>query len=178
MSDRLVRAPRLAASPKEARSAARKPRSVAQVSERSAPIKLGPLANLAGYLIRQAQLWVFQDFNETLAPLDIRPVQYSILTLISENPGLSQMALSRVLGIVRSGLVPLLDNLQNRGLIKRAAVVADRRSYALHLTAEGDALLGRANASVQEHEERLRQKVGPRAHQQLLKLLEVFGGRS
>lgn len=144
------------------------------VSERSAPINLGPLASLAGYLIRQAQLWVFQDFNETLAPLNIRPVQYSILTLISENPGLSQMALSRVLGIVRSGMVPLLDGLQNRGLLNRVAVVSDRRSYALHLTTDGDALLGRANALVQEHEERLRQKVGPRGHLQLLKLLAVF----
>ena len=139
---------------------------------------MGPLAGLAGYLIRQAQLWVFEDFNRTLAPLEIRPVQYSILTLIKENPGLSQMALSRVLGIVRSGLVPLLDNLETRGLLERAAAISDRRSHALHLTADGDALLGRANALVGEHEERLRQKVGPAGHKQLLKVLEVFARRS
>lgn len=144
-------------------------------NEPGAPISLAPLNRLAGYLIRQAQLWVFQDFNETLAPLDVRPVQFSILTLIGENPGLSQMALSRVLGIVRSGLVPLLDSLEGRGLLKRSASTTDRRSHALYLTADGRTLLVRANALVGEHEERLRQKVGPSGHKQLLKVLEVFG---
>jgi DNA-binding MarR family transcriptional regulator len=175
VSDQLLRAPRRAAASKKTRTTGGKRRSVAQVSELNAPVSLAPLTSLAGYLIRQAQLWVFQDFNETLAPLDMRPVQYSILALVSENPGLSQMALSRVLGIVRSGMVPLLDSLENRGLLKRAASVSDRRSHALHLTAAGDALLVRANALVQEHEVRLKQKVGARGHKQLLEILAVFG---
>jgi len=175
VSDQTLRAPRRAPRPKKARSADRKRRSAVHANGLTAPVSLAPLNGLAGYLIRQAQLWVFQDFNETLAPLDVRPVQFSILTLISENPGLSQMALSRVLGIVRSGLVPLLDSLESRGLLKRAASITDRRSHALHLTTEGKALLVRANALVQEHEERLRQKVGPSGHKQLLKVLEVFG---
>ena len=128
-------------------------------------------------MIRQAQLWVFQDFNETLAPLDIRPVQYSILSVIRENPGLSQMALSQVLGIVRSGVVPMLDGLESRKLLKRAASASDRRSHALHLTAEGNLLLNRADALVQQHENRLIEKVGPRGHKQLLEVLKVFGKR-
>jgi DNA-binding MarR family transcriptional regulator len=112
-----------------------------------------------------------------LAPLDLRPVQYSVLTVVRENPGLSQMALSQVLGIVRSGVVPLLDNLESRGLLKRTAHASDRRSYALRLTAEGSALLERADALVQEHENRLIQKVGPRGHKQLIETLKVFGTR-
>ena len=52
-----------------------------------AAVNLKGLTGLAGYLIRQAQLWVFQDFNVTLAPLDLRPVQYSILTIIRERGG-------------------------------------------------------------------------------------------
>jgi DNA-binding MarR family transcriptional regulator len=65
-------------------------------------------------MIRQALLWVFQNFDETLAPIDIRPVQYSILTAIKEKPGVSQMALSQMLGIVRSGVVPLPNELESR----------------------------------------------------------------
>lgn len=141
------------------------------------PVSLERLNSLAGYLIRQAQLWVFQDFNETLAPLDIRPVQYSILTVIRENPGLSQMALSQVLGIVRSGVVPLLDDLESRRLLKRAASASDRRSHALHLTTEGTVFLNRADALVQQHENRLIQRVGPRGHKQLVEILKVFGER-
>jgi DNA-binding MarR family transcriptional regulator len=136
---------------------------------------LKALTGLAGYLIRQAQLWVFQDFNATLAPLELRPVQYSILIIIRDNPGLSQMALSQVLGIVRSGLVPLLDGLELKGLLERMASASDRRSHALHLTEGGRLLLVEADALVREHEKRLIKKVGPAGHKQLLQILGVFG---
>ena len=175
--DQTLRAPRSASPAKKAQTAKKARRSQPLPIEASHPVSLKRLKSLAGYLIRQAQLWVFQDFNETLAPLDIRPVQYSILTVIKENPGLSQMALSQVLGIVRSGVVPLLDGLESRGLLKRTAHASDRRSHALRLTAEGSALLDRADALVQQHEDRLIQKVGPRGHKQLIEILKVFGKR-
>ena len=142
--------------------------------KRRRPVSLDGLTSLAGYLIRQAQLWVFQDFNDTLAPLDIRPAQYSMLVVIRDNPGLSQMALSEVLGISRSGIIPPLDELESRGLLDRTSA-SDRRTNALHLTAAGEALLARADGLVQQQEKRLMEKVGPRGHQQLLKILEVFG---
>lgn len=142
--------------------------------EQRPPISLDGLTSLAGYLIRQAQLWVFEDFNGTLAPLDIRPAQYSILVVVRDNPGLSQMALSEVLGISRSGIIPPLDELQSRGLLERLPT-SDRRTHALHLTAAGTALLALADSLVQQHERRLMDKVGSRGHQQLLQVLEVFG---
>lgn len=175
VSDQILRARRAAPSHGKTRAAERKRQQVRQETEASPPVRLGRLSGLAGYLIRQAQLWVFRDFNETLTPLDIRPVQYGILTVVRENPGLSQMALSRVLGIVRSGVVPLLDGLESRGLLKRIAHASDRRSHALHLTADGNALVKRADALVQQHEKRLVQKVGPRGHKQLIEILMVFG---
>jgi DNA-binding MarR family transcriptional regulator len=175
--DQTLRARRSALPAKNAPNAGKARRLLPSQKEASHSVSLKRLKSLAGYLIRQAQLWVFQDFNETLAPLDIRPVQYSILTVIRENPGLSQMALSQVLGIVRSGVVPLLDGLESRGLLKRTSHASDRRSHALRLTAEGGALLERADALVQQHEKRLIQKVGSRGHKQLIEILKVFGKR-
>ena len=140
-------------------------------------INLNRLTGLAGYLIRRAQLWVFHDFIETLAPLDIHPAQYSALTVICENPGLSQMRLAHALGILRSGMVPLLDSLEERGLVVRVPSATDRRTHALQLTEQGKALLTRAEALVLEHEKRLIRKIGPRGHKQLLGLLSVFGKR-
>ena len=138
-------------------------------------INLGRLTGLAGYLIRRAQLWVFYDFIETLAPLDIHPAQYSVLTVICENPGLSQMKLAHALGILRSGMVPLLDRLEERGLVVRVPSATDRRTHALQLTEEGKALLTRVETLVREHEKRLIRKIGPRGHKQLLGILSVFG---
>src|SRR5690606_18479962 len=53
-------------------------------------IKIGALEGHLGYYIRRLQVWVFQDFIRSLAPLEIRPAQYSVLTVIGANPGLSQ----------------------------------------------------------------------------------------
>ena len=153
-----------------------KDRPARAIGQGGRPVSIKDLTRLSGYLIRQAQLWVFNDFNQRLASLDLRPAQYSVLSVTRENPGLSQMALSQVLGIGRSAIVPLLDILEARGLLKRTAA-ADRRSHALRLTAKGTALLERADALVMDQEQRLMEIIGRDSHQQLLSILEVFGRR-
>lgn len=174
MADQPERAAAGAPAPKAAPSRDRNRPAAPRDSKRRRPISLDGLTGLAGYLIRQAQLWVFEDFNATLAPLEIRPAQYSMLVVIRDNPGLSQMALSEVLGISRSGIIPPLDEFESRGLLERTST-SDRRTNALHLTAAGEALLARADGLVQQHEKRLMDKVGLRGHHQLLQILEVFG---
>jgi hypothetical protein len=52
-------------------------------------IDLGPLPGLIGYVLRRAQLVVFQDFFAAFAPFDIRPAQFALLTVIARNPGLT-----------------------------------------------------------------------------------------
>lgn len=175
MSDQKLRSAAPIPARRQASRAETRPQQAHRASEQPAAVSLKKLNGLAGYLIRQAQLWVFEDFNATLGPLQLRPVYFSILTIVGENPGLSQMALSQVIGVVRSALVPMLDGLESRGLLDRTPSKTDRRSHALYLTPEGKALLERAEALVQEHEKRLMKKVGAAGHKQLLQILAVFG---
>ena len=70
---------------------------------------LDALVGHAGYAVRRFQIWIFQDFIKTLGEVDIRPTQYSVLTVIGANPGLSQMAVAKRLGIERARLVHLLE---------------------------------------------------------------------
>ena len=177
MSDKKLRAPALLAPAKKAPRTERRKQRVGRATEPIPAVNLRKLTGLAGYLIRQAQLWVFQDFNATLAPLELRPAQYSTLAVVRDNPGLSQMALSQVVGIIPSGLIPLLDGLESRGLLQRRPSVSDRRSHALFLTMSGQQFLEQADVLVQEHETRLIKKVGARGHRELLKVLGVFGKR-
>ena len=111
-----------------ARAAARE-----QTDDRK-PLDIGVLNEHLGYFIRRLQVWVFQDFIRTLAPVDIRPAQYSVLVVIAANPGLSQSDLADRLGIERARLVRVLDKLEKRGLTQRLASPTDRRSHALRLT--------------------------------------------
>ena len=155
--------------------------SRSRAGRRSVPaktrIELGGLTNHLGYLIRRAQLWVFQDFIRTLAVLDIKPAQYSVLTVIDANRGLSQMSLARALGIERARMTHMIDALEARGLVRREASRFDRRSHALHLTAEGRRMLGRIRELAALHEKRLAAKVGHANHKKLLRMFGVFAHR-
>ena len=135
---------------------------------------LGRLVGHLGYLVRRAQIWIFQDFIRTLAEVDIRPAQYSVLLVIEANHGLSQSTLSQTLGIERARLVRLLDSLEARKFVQRRRSRADRRSHVLSLTVQGRGALARIKTLADEHEHRLAQKVGIRSHKTLLRLLSVF----
>ena len=73
---------------------------------------------------------------------DLSPSQFNVLNLLRLNPaGLSQTDLSRQLIMHRSNLTGLVDRLEERGLVARREVAADRRAYSVVLTAAGTRLL-------------------------------------
>jgi DNA-binding MarR family transcriptional regulator len=140
---------------------------------RSGPdIDLGLLPELMGYMLRQAQITMFQDFHATFTEMGIRPVHFAVLEVLHRNPGLRQAQAGEALGIKAANLVPLLNDLQARGFVRRDAVAGDRRSYALHLTVEGAAQLKRLQALVATHERRFAARLGPGGREQLLALLQ------
>ena len=137
-------------------------------------VDLDGLTGHLGYFIRRAQIWVFEDFIRTLAAVDIRPAQYSVLTVIDANPGLTQMAVSKALGIERAHLVHLLNGLEARKFVQRRASKTDRRSHALYLTIKGRDALVRIKALAREHEQHLTERVGFENRQVLLSSLACF----
>jgi DNA-binding MarR family transcriptional regulator len=134
-------------------------------------LDIGVLNDHLGYFIRRLQVWVFQDFIRTLAPVDIRPAQYSVLVMIAGNPGLSQSDLAACLGIERARLVRLLDKLEKRGLTRRLASRTDRRSHALRLTGDGQKILKRAKMLAAVHETRLVERLGAEERKLLIDTL-------
>ncbi|MCA6105282.1 MULTISPECIES: MarR family winged helix-turn-helix transcriptional regulator [Bradyrhizobium] len=137
-------------------------------------IGLDALVGHAGYAVRRFQLWIFQDFIKTLATVDIRPTQYSVMTVIGANPGLSQMAVAKRLGIERARLVHLLDSLEDRDFVSRVPSATDRRSHALHLTARGKTALAQFKRLAAEHERHVAEKIGKENRKQLLQILACF----
>jgi DNA-binding MarR family transcriptional regulator len=137
-------------------------------------IGLDALAGHVGYAVRRFQIWIFQDFIKTLAEFDIRPTQYSVLTVIGANPGLSQMAVAKRLGIERARLVHLLDSLERRKLVRRVKSKSDRRSHALHLTAQGETAIVKFKRLADQHERHVEAKIGKANREQLLRILAGF----
>jgi DNA-binding MarR family transcriptional regulator len=163
------------------RTNARPPRGRKQAADSGAgrdilddEIGLDALAGHAGYAVRRFQIWIFQDFIRTLGAVDIRPTQYSVMTVIGANPGLSQMAVAKRLGIERARLVHLLDSLEHRDLLSRIRSATDRRSHALHLTARGKTALAQFKRLAAEHERHVAEKIGKANREKLLEILSAF----
>lgn len=60
------------------------------------------------------------------------------LTALGHQPGLSNDALSRLLGLTHTGTVRLIDRLIDDGLVERRIAAHDRRGVALFLTEAGE----------------------------------------
>ena len=138
-------------------------------------LDLGTLDRRLGYFVRRLQLDIFQHFIATLASLNVRPAQYSVMVLIAHNPGRPQAAIARTLGIERAALAKMLHELERRGFTQRLPSVNDGRSHALFLTRAGEKALARMEALTEEHERHLERRLGGKRYRDLLALLKDFG---
>jgi DNA-binding MarR family transcriptional regulator len=137
-----------------------------------AGIDLGELSELLGYLLKRAQLRIFEDFLRCVAPLQLTPAQFSVLLLLDKNPGRNQTEIASTLGILRPNFVAMLDGLESRDLCARVRSANDRRSHILVLTDKGRTVLSRAKKLVvAKHEARLNELLGPANRAALLAML-------
>jgi DNA-binding MarR family transcriptional regulator len=137
-------------------------------------VNYGPLENQLGYLLRRAQIGVFRDFFALFSEFDIRPAQYSVLTVIECNPGLSQSQVCNALGIRKPNFVTMLDTLVARGLVCRASTPNDRRSYALFLTDTGQEFVRKLHQTAAKHEQRIVNRVGMKARRRIFEMLQTL----
>jgi DNA-binding MarR family transcriptional regulator len=135
-------------------------------------VRFGPLADYLGYALRRAQMASVTGFLEAMKSVDLRPTQFAVLILIQQNPGVRQTEVCAALGLQKANFVPLLNELQRRGLAVRKEGVPDRRSSALHLTEHGASVLQRASELHTQWEERLVARLGVGGREQLLELLK------
>lgn len=141
---------------------------------KASPISDATLRGFSGYALKRAFNAVQADVNATLAPLGLRMLSFSALTVIADNPGLRQSHLADALTIERPNLVIVLDDLEQRGLISRDRVPSDRRAYALRLTGAGEQLYDRARRAVQAHDARMTRALTNQQRLALIDLLQLI----
>jgi len=96
-----------------------------------------PLWKRPGFLIRRAHQIHVALFLEECAEFNLTPIQYGILTELSENPGIDQITIAREVGIDRTSVADVLQRLEKRGFLSRKTAKHDRRMKQVHLTPEG-----------------------------------------
>lgn len=103
----------------------------------------GALADRAGALLVIAARTGQELATRRLAPMGLNVRLCGVLILLAEGP-ISQQALGEQLGIDRTTMVELIDELERKGIVVRRRNTADRRSYALSLTPRGRMVQKRA----------------------------------
>ena len=152
-----------AAAPRRRRGAGAQTMDIAQLNDR------------VGYFLRRLQVAIFKDFIRTLAPVDVRPAQYSVLVLIAANPGRSQAAIGKALNIERARLARMLHELERRQWIERRVSSGDGRSHSLFMTAAGKEVMARIESLAAQHERQMVKFIGRDLRRSLLERLRKFG---
>jgi DNA-binding MarR family transcriptional regulator len=130
------------------------------------------LEGLLGYNARRAALAVIGVFMERMAVYDLRPVDFSVLSLITHNPGITSRQLCTSLGILPPNLVGMVNNLEKRELIERMPHPRDGRAMGLHLTPVGQKLMRDAERTAAELEAQAASRLTPGESRTLIRLLK------
>ena len=91
------------------------------------------LEGLLGYNARRASLVIIEHFVRGMAEFDLRPVDFSVLSVILHN-----------LDLLPPNLVGLIRALEQRGLIERRPHPQDGRALGLYATPTGQDFIRRA----------------------------------
>lgn len=136
------------------------------------PLDQGSLLGLVGYNCRRAYLNILPLFLKRMEKYELRPVDYTVITLINTNPGLTQKRLSQAINVSPPNLATLLDRLEARGLVLRQRNPADKRSQNLVLTPAGRTLCKKADKTVSELENEATHMLTDDERAALLRLLQ------
>jgi DNA-binding MarR family transcriptional regulator len=130
------------------------------------------LESLVGYNTRRATLVIIDAFLRSMAVYGLKPVEFSVLSLIGHNPGITSRQLCAALNIQPPNLVGMINQLEKRSLITRRPHPSDGRAMGLHLTTEGRKLNRQAEGTAAELEEAATARLSLTERQTLIKLLK------
>lgn len=130
------------------------------------------LESLVGYNARRATLVIVDAFLRNMAVYGLRPVDFSMLSLIAHNPGITSRQLCTALNIQPPNLVGMINQLQTRELIVRRPHPHDGRAMGLHLTPEGRRMMKQAEVTAFELEEATTARLSPTERKTLMQLLQ------
>ena len=148
------------------------PRQPKATPPQDQPEKLArALSNLVGYVMRRVQMQLTQHLGSRLEEHDIRPAQFTALTIIEQSPGLMQAELARALAIEPPQAVLMINKLEERGLAMRVRSNPDKRSYGLFLSKAGEVLLKQLKEVVQLSDLESTSALNAAEREQLLSLL-------
>jgi DNA-binding MarR family transcriptional regulator len=135
---------------------------------------LPALADRFGYLLKHAQLRLAELTGAALAPLRISGRQLAVLIAIDDEAPQSQQEVARRMGVDRTTMVALIDELENKGFVERRQDPDDRRKNVVVLTDLGRTTLRQATAATRKAERRFLSSLSDDESAMLKKALQAI----
>jgi DNA-binding MarR family transcriptional regulator len=132
---------------------------------------IGELNDIVGFHIRLAHVAVYRHFTETFADLDLTQKQVSVLWLVGDHPGISQIAVGQRLQMDRATTMTIVNRLQARAFLRRERSASDARKQALYVTDGGAQALAKAKGCIAAHEAWLKGRFTPDEVKKLVEML-------
>ncbi|MDP3824617.1 MAG: MarR family transcriptional regulator [Burkholderiales bacterium] len=142
----------------------------------STPASLSRLYARPGFLLRRAHQISAAVFEDECRDLALTPAQFGVLTVLKAHPGLGQSSLSRALGFDKVTVLRVLRGLETRGLVTRQPAAGNKRNVSVALTADGHAMLARAQRPAEKAYKRLLAPLDKGQQAQLVELLQLLTG--
>jgi DNA-binding MarR family transcriptional regulator len=130
-----------------------------------------PVTEFAGQLFFRLWRSTHTRTAEVLGSVGLTPALFALLNVIGAREGAIQQELGSALGIDRSTMVSLIDQLESAGLARRRPSVTDRRAREIAITPKGRRLLQRARGLIFQVEDEVLAGLSAGERHELLALL-------
>ena len=124
-----------------------------------------------GHLIRRAHQIASAVFSDEAAAPGVTPVQFAILNVLMDEPGIDQITLAGRVVFDAATIGSVIGRLEHKGWLRRDADTQDRRRKLLWLTAEGEQAVLALKPGVEMVQQRILEPLAPEERHQLLALL-------
>ena len=95
------------------------------------------LTQSPSHLLRRCVQYANDLFSHEPGASDLTKQQYTVLSAVEQNEGMSQTDLVAITGIDRSTLAEMIRRMIEKGLLDRERTEADARANAVHIAANG-----------------------------------------
>jgi DNA-binding MarR family transcriptional regulator len=129
-------------------------------------------------LLHKLGTQILMRAEDPLAAIGLSGRQYVLLAVLGSDAPASQLELAELCGLLPAQVVPVLDEMESRGLVERTRSETDRRRSVVRVTAAGRKLLVKADALGASIMDALFTDVDPEARERLDEMFRVALARA
>jgi DNA-binding MarR family transcriptional regulator len=129
-------------------------------------------------LLHKLGTQILMRAEDPLAAIGLSGRQYVLLAVLGSDAPASQLELAELCGLLPAQVVPVLDEMESRGLVERTRSETDRRRSVVRVTDAGRELLAKADALGASIMDTLFADVDPEARERLDEMFRVALARA